>query len=478
MKMVPLIKSHLVILFAILLNFVAGGSYDAVCNLRGPNIFGHINFEVVGDGGEELRFDMAPISGLPNGSHAIHINMFGDLSDWETGTGDHYHNPDVPEEPENCTKMGPATPDELFWGIIGTFKVYKNKMKQIEWKFNSEEYDFTDLLKRENSIIGRSVVIHQNGGCKNSGPKLAQCVIGKHYQDSKSEYKGPIKVATCSLDPELVFDQPPANAVSGVLGIEERGTGFNINSESFSNQEFSLVLFEHGDLDDVEEGEKEILGGDAKFTGSVDNFTVTNLPFHSLIGRMIGVVDATDTNELLGACVVGLASEVYDSHHTPNPPVNGVPPDPTDTKPTEPTDTKPADPTDKPTEPTDTKPTTPTDTTPTDTKPTSPTDTKPTEPTDTTPTSPTDTKPTEPTKTTPTETDGETKGSEPPSDDADDKTDADVSDDHSSTPTTYSKNGLIVGIILACIVLIGVIYFAVRKNQPQDKGFKRVYGEF
>ena len=108
-----------------------------------PNISGHIEF--IQKDNEDVVINVN-VSGLTPGKHGFHIHEAGDLTDSCTSACKHFN-------PYNKNHGGPNS-KERHVGDLGNIKA--NKSGKCKTSFSDSKIK----LKGKNSIIGRSVVIH------------------------------------------------------------------------------------------------------------------------------------------------------------------------------------------------------------------------------------------------------------------------------------------------------------------------------
>ncbi|BFZ25277.1 hypothetical protein BsWGS_28316 [Bradybaena similaris] len=149
----------------------------AVCVLSAgtsTNVTGTVTFTQEKEG--ELTLVTGNLRGLAPGKHGFHIHEFGDYTNGCVSAGGHF-NP--------CRKNhGGPCDEERHAGDLGNITAGSNGTANIELK------DAQIPLIGENSIIGRSLVVHEKaddlgkGGNEeslktgNAGPRLACGVIG------------------------------------------------------------------------------------------------------------------------------------------------------------------------------------------------------------------------------------------------------------------------------------------------------------
>lgn len=109
------------------------------------DVHGHVVFQQVGN---RIRIT-GKIMGLAPGKHGFHIHQFGDLSDHAKGesAGGHWN-------PENMPHGAPDT-KERHVGDLGNIEANAEGVATID------EYDRMLKFHGRDSIIGRSVVVHE-----------------------------------------------------------------------------------------------------------------------------------------------------------------------------------------------------------------------------------------------------------------------------------------------------------------------------
>uniref|UniRef100_A0A914UXJ2 Superoxide dismutase [Cu-Zn] n=1 Tax=Plectus sambesii TaxID=2011161 RepID=A0A914UXJ2_9BILA len=93
------------------------------------------------------------IKGLTPGSHGFHVHQFGDSTDGCTSAGPHFN-------PFNKTHGGPQD-DDRHVGDLGNVEAGSDGVAHIEMT------DHLVQIHGENSVIGRSLVVH--AGCDDLG---------------------------------------------------------------------------------------------------------------------------------------------------------------------------------------------------------------------------------------------------------------------------------------------------------------------
>lgn len=112
---------------------------------EGNNVTGTITFTKVSDG---VKVE-ADISGLTKGKHAIHIHEFGDCSAPDGSSAGGHFNPAAKQH-------GAPDAGERHAGDMGNLQADDSGNSRLEY------IDHTMTLDGENSIIGKSVIIHEN----------------------------------------------------------------------------------------------------------------------------------------------------------------------------------------------------------------------------------------------------------------------------------------------------------------------------
>ena len=125
---------------------------EAICVLNQNNIKGTIIFNEISITKNNKKKNLTKINikikGLKEGLHGIHIHECGDLRDGCTSLCAHYN-------PHNKNHGGPNDKDRHV-GDLGNIKANKNGI------VNSIIIDNLVKLKGKYSVIGRSIVIHEN----------------------------------------------------------------------------------------------------------------------------------------------------------------------------------------------------------------------------------------------------------------------------------------------------------------------------
>ena len=124
---------------------------DAVAKLeptRTGRVHGTVEFEAAGPGEEGLRV-RAKVLGLPPGRHAFHVHEHGDCSAPDASSaGDHYN-------PLGAPHGAPGNDDDArHAGDLGNVEADAS---------GTVEAQIEDLLlKMENSLVGRAVIVHSD----------------------------------------------------------------------------------------------------------------------------------------------------------------------------------------------------------------------------------------------------------------------------------------------------------------------------
>jgi len=139
------------------LAFVARGQdvTKATCKLEsrsGSQVTGTVTFTKVGD---EVKV-VADITGLKPGKHGFHIHEKGDCSAPDAASAGAHFNPTQHKH------GGPTTP-ERHEGDLGNVETDASGKTHLEWKGKMS-------LTGANSIIGKSVVVHENEDDLKSDP--------------------------------------------------------------------------------------------------------------------------------------------------------------------------------------------------------------------------------------------------------------------------------------------------------------------
>jgi len=146
----------------------------AVCVLKSDKVNGVINFLQEGSAVKVT----GKIEGLVPGQHGFHVHQFGDNTDGCTSAGPHFN-------PDKCEHGAPEDPKgSRHAGDLG------NVIADANGKADINISDAFISLTGENSILGRTVVVHADvddlgkGGHElskttgNAGGRLACGVIG------------------------------------------------------------------------------------------------------------------------------------------------------------------------------------------------------------------------------------------------------------------------------------------------------------
>ena len=134
-------------------------------SFEGGDIKGNIIFTKVADGVQIV----ANVEGLTPGKHGFHVHEFGDCSGDGAATGAHFN-------PTHSKHGGPDSP-ERHVGDLG------NIVADQDGRAHYERIDKLIVLEGQNSVIGRSIVIHADADdyttqpTGNSGKKIACGVI-------------------------------------------------------------------------------------------------------------------------------------------------------------------------------------------------------------------------------------------------------------------------------------------------------------
>ena len=115
---------------------------------------------------------IADIKGLSRGEYGFHIHQFGDLASEDASSTGFIYRPEnfINEKGDSLTKTMPEN--------LGNIYALNDSLAQMEKEIYSLE------LNGENSIIGRSVVVHEREDdytsqpCGNAGKILAAGIIG------------------------------------------------------------------------------------------------------------------------------------------------------------------------------------------------------------------------------------------------------------------------------------------------------------
>lgn len=146
----------------------------AVSVLKGDKVSGTIWFEQAASGGAVSV--KGELKGLTPGLHGFHVHQFGDTTDGCTSAGPHFN-------PKNQEHGGP-TDKVRHAGDLGNVTAGADGVAKVDVK------DAEISLKGDNSIVGRTLVVHADpddlgkGGHElskttgNAGARVACGVIG------------------------------------------------------------------------------------------------------------------------------------------------------------------------------------------------------------------------------------------------------------------------------------------------------------
>jgi len=116
----------------------------AVCVMKGEVVNGTVHFEQEGDGPVSVTGEL---SGLADGLHGFHIHQFGDNTNGCTSAGPHFN-------PDGCEHGAPEdAKGSRHAGDLGNVTAAGGVAK-VDLK------DAMISLCGENSIVGRTVVVH------------------------------------------------------------------------------------------------------------------------------------------------------------------------------------------------------------------------------------------------------------------------------------------------------------------------------
>ena len=117
-------------------------AFADIKSFKGDQIKGKITFTKVPEG---IKI-VADVDGLTPGRHGFHVHEFGNCSDDGAATGSHFN-------PTNKKHGGPDSP-ERHVGDLG------NLVANDKGHAHYERVDKIIALEGENSILGRSIVVH------------------------------------------------------------------------------------------------------------------------------------------------------------------------------------------------------------------------------------------------------------------------------------------------------------------------------
>lgn len=119
---------------------------------------------------EEIEYNKVSIkgniSGLADGEYGFHVHTYGDTSEGIQNIGDHFN-------PYN-NNHGSRISRDLYGREITNKKRHMGDLGNISSKNNIAEFSFTDdviLLNGYNSVIGRTLAIHEHKDDLGSGNK-------------------------------------------------------------------------------------------------------------------------------------------------------------------------------------------------------------------------------------------------------------------------------------------------------------------
>jgi len=148
-------------------------SVKAVCVLLGENVKGVLHFEQQGTESVQIKGE---VTGLTAGHHGFHIHEFGDYSNGCMSAGPHFNPAGV--------QHGSPSDSVRHVGDLGNVTAGDSGVAPVDIK------DSMLQLSGENSIIGRTVVVHADpddmgkGGVTlslttgNAGARVACGIIG------------------------------------------------------------------------------------------------------------------------------------------------------------------------------------------------------------------------------------------------------------------------------------------------------------
>lgn len=178
------------------------------------------------------------LKNAPEGSHGWHIHNFGDVIDQETGlaVGGHYVGDLLFPRPEGIEQE------------IGELNDGRDIIVSSTGVAYGEFKDENLFLNGENSIIGRSIIIHGYGG--NTGVRIAQCVIGVASEEPFVPFPSCDLVPTEPAQAKCVLEPTTSgNAdLSGEVNFVQLGDDYQLTYSlaGFSSGTHTMEIHEYG----------------------------------------------------------------------------------------------------------------------------------------------------------------------------------------------------------------------------------------
>lgn len=144
--------------------FIVVDHLEAVAVIKGVNNINGIIYFAQSYSAAAPVAVFGKVSNLPNGPHGLHVHQFGNLTD-------------------NCDSTGPDfNPDVVYHGGPDDLVRHVGDLGNLEGgQFAASGFTLTDnrlSLFGRNSIIGRSIVIHQNADDLGKGKSQSTLVEG------------------------------------------------------------------------------------------------------------------------------------------------------------------------------------------------------------------------------------------------------------------------------------------------------------
>jgi len=283
-------------------SFAMSETLQGICVLEGSvgyeAIFGEIQFSQEVLNGKDVMVVNGTINNAPTGWHDFFVHEWGDIRE---GEGEYIGRRWNPHQLTNCTNSIMEDIESKKVYSQGTFAFYGKVLAKME-------------LIGENSIIGRSLVLHQSRSSCPSEEKtksLAQCVIG--IKNTHSIYKtsqnhdGPLNTS-CYLTSTV-----NSTNIYGIVSIIMNGTVSVFGSISgLQQQEYKLLIHQYGDLrgfDDSQVGQVlfPVVSSLAGVVNDVTQFDGRLNLDSDIVGKAMVLYQVTDSKPV-GNCIIGITN--------------------------------------------------------------------------------------------------------------------------------------------------------------------------